>query len=49
VIPVRAKQVMADSVAQYLRAVSGEAGVTRYAPEPHGEEEDFWFLAVSGG
>jgi glyoxylase-like metal-dependent hydrolase (beta-lactamase superfamily II) len=41
VIPVRAKQVMADSVAQYLRAVSGDAAVARYAPEPHGEEEDF--------
>jgi glyoxylase-like metal-dependent hydrolase (beta-lactamase superfamily II) len=41
VIPVRAKQVMADSVAQYLRAVGGEAAVARYAPEPHGEEEDF--------
>ena len=41
VIPVRARQVMADSVAQYLRAVGGEAGGRRDALQPHGEEEDF--------
>jgi len=41
VIPVRAKQVMADSVAQYLRAVGGEVAIARYVPQPHGEEEDF--------
>jgi glyoxylase-like metal-dependent hydrolase (beta-lactamase superfamily II) len=41
VIPVRAKQVMADSVAQYLRAVGDEAGVPRYAPQPQGEQEEF--------
>jgi glyoxylase-like metal-dependent hydrolase (beta-lactamase superfamily II) len=39
VIPVRAKQVMADSVMQYLRAVGGEAALARYAAEP--PEEDF--------
>lgn len=41
VVPVRAGQVMADSVARYLRAVGGEAGGWPDAPQPHGEEEDF--------
>jgi glyoxylase-like metal-dependent hydrolase (beta-lactamase superfamily II) len=41
VIPVRAKQVMADSVAQYIRAVSGTDDFARYDEGIIGEEENY--------
>jgi glyoxylase-like metal-dependent hydrolase (beta-lactamase superfamily II) len=41
VIPTRAKQVMADSVARYVRAVTGHSHYPRYAEDGVGEEENF--------